>query len=99
MKEFKHETLIISKKAWKFLQDYERESKGYKKISPEWLEKCWQRALRNEGANPQTHPISSDEIRIYKDCFSYDWNEVKNLLNEKGYGYRQDGFVIEGFYI
>lgn len=99
MREFKNETVIITKEAWKFLQDYDRESRGYKKVNPEWLERCWQRAFRNEGANPQIHPIAAEEIRIHKDCFSTAWDKVKSLLTEKGYGYRQDGFVLEGFNI
>ena len=69
MREFKHETVIITKDAWKFLQDYDRESRGYQKVNPEWLERCWQRAFRNEGANPQTHPIAAEEIAYTKIAF------------------------------
>ena len=96
MKQFKSETIIISKQAWFFLQNHQRLSRGGKAASESFLERAWNVVNRNDGANPATHPINENEIRIDKDNFG-KLETVKSVLTEKGFGYRQDGFVVEGF--
>lgn len=99
VKEFKHETLIVKKEGWRFLQNYYRTSRGFQELKDEWLEKMWERAFKNGGANPKTHPISEDEIRIERDSFLMKIEEVKLLLSKNGFSYRQDGFIQEGMNI
>lgn len=96
MREFKHETLIIDKEGWKFLQNYYRTKRGFSEAKDEWLEKMWKRAFKNGGANPKTHPIAENEIRIEQDSFLMKIEKVKSLLKENGFNYRQDGFIQEG---
>lgn len=91
----KLETIIITKDAWKFLRNKSRTMKGYSILSEEALNKCLSQVkLLNDGANPETHPINDNEIRIDKECFSIELDKIKNLLNENGFGYRQDGFEL-----
>ena len=96
MKEFKHETIIVTKEAWKFLENNYRESGGFPHASEKWLEKLWKGAFRNLGANPKTHPIKKNEMRIEHGSFLMSIDKIKKLLTEKGFEYRQDGFVAEG---
>jgi hypothetical protein len=96
MKEFKHETMVITKDAWKFLENNYRTSRGFSEAKDEWLEKMWNRAFRNCGANPATHPIGENEIRIEHGSFLMRIDEIKILLTDNGFGYRQDGFIQEG---
>lgn len=100
MKEFKHETIIIEKKGWQFLRQQNRINAGCTPLSQEQLEKAWDRIkYRNSGANPDTHPIAENEIRISPDSFGMRWDNVKFLLKENGFKQRQDGYEIEGFYL
>ena len=94
MKKFKHETIIVSKEAARFIWDLPRKVK----MTDEWFNREWNKAFRNGGANPKTHPISENEVRISVDniCFSLD--EAKRLLTENGFTYRTDGFIVDGFY-
>lgn len=100
MKTFKHETLIISKEAWFFLNHYDRTSRGYRDCTNEWLERVWSSQLiRNNGANPETHPIADDEIRIDREYFHISWDKIKTVLTDNGFTYRDDGFIVNGFNI
>ena len=99
MKTFKDETIIISKEAWLFLQKYNRTSRGYPEHSAKWLERLWNDGFRNAGANPKTHPINDNEIRIYRDCFGISWDKIKTVLIDNGFSYRDDGYIIEGISI
>lgn len=98
MKEFKHETMVITKEAWKFLRNADRVKGGYSTLTDEQLEKVWGKiAFRNGGAWSKTHPIAENEIRVENDS----WNtmrieDAKAILTENGFEYRQDGFVQEG---
>ena len=100
MKQFKHETIIISKEAWEFMKNFEREVHGYRIFNREWLDKLWSRMYcRNGGANPATHPIKEDEVRVDRDSFNIRFENVKSELTAHGFNYRSDGFVAEGFYL
>ena len=101
MKAFAHETIIINKEAWKFMWNFERQKGGFKPLTEEQLDKLWQRIqdFRNKGANPKTHPIKSNEIRIDKDSFDFKWDNVKQIIIDNGFEYRKDGFVAEGTHI
>lgn len=97
MKEFKHETIITTKEGWKHLEKCYREKVGCKMPSPEFIERSWKRAMRNLGANPATHPIAENEIRVEHGSFCMTIEEIKALLKNGGFEYRQDGFAAEGF--
>lgn len=96
MREFKHETIIATKEAWKFLENYYRTSRGFKEAKDEWLEKMWAKKFRNGGANPKTHPIGENEVRIEHSDFLMKIEEIKSVLKDNGFSYRQDGFIQEG---
>jgi hypothetical protein len=99
MKEFKHETMVITKEAWKFLENHYRTSRGFSEAKEEWLEKQWNRAFKNGGANPATHPIAENEIRVEHGSFLMSLDDIKSTLKSNGFEYRQDGFIMEGFNI
>ena len=87
MKEFKHETMVITKEAWKFLRNADRVKGGYSELKDEQLEKVWSK----------THPIAENEIRVENDSWNtFRIEEAKQKLTENGFAYRQDGFVAEG---
>lgn len=98
MKEFKHETMVITKEAWKFLRNADRVKGGYSELKDEQLEKVWGKiAFKNGGAWSKTHPIAEDEIRVENGSWStFRIEEAKTILAENGFGYRQDGFIAEG---
>ena len=98
MKKFANETIIIHKNGWKFMWNTEREKHGFAALSNEQLERIWSKIVsKNRGANPATHPISNDEIRIDKDTFNMKWEDVKETLSNNGHAVRDDGFVAEGY--
>jgi hypothetical protein len=100
MKEYRHETIIIDRKGWEFLRNTNRTLQGFKALSQEQLDKVWNsNRYRNNGANPKTHPIAENEIRICPDSFSIKWDKVKKLLNDNGFKQRQDGYEIDGIYL
>ena len=100
MKKYANETIIISKEAWKFMSNFSRENGGFRPLPEERLEWIWKRIyIRNGGANPETHPIGEDEIRINRDTFNMSWEDVRQILNDSGFEYRQDGFIITGIYV
>lgn len=100
MREFAHETIITTKEAWKFMWNFEREADGYKPCSDEQLNRIWDRMCnRNRGANPATHPIRENEIRLDRDSFDMRFESVKSTLVANGFECRTDGFVAEGFYM
>ena len=98
MKTFAYETIIINKSAWKFLKNYDRQRGGFKKLSDEQLNNFWNKIdiFKNRGANPATHPIKANEVRIDRDTFNMKLDMVKQVLEENGFKYRQDGFVSHG---
>ena len=97
MRKFKYETIIITKAAWKFMWNYEREKHGFKPCTDEALDRIWVRiAFRNGGANSKTHPISDDEIRVDPDSFNLGFMNVKRTLTENGFTFREDGFAEVG---
>lgn len=97
MRKFTSETIILTKEAWVLIKNWERVSHGYKKLSDTFIDRVWSQCFRNGGANPATHPISDNEIRVDRESFSISLEEVKAELEKAGYGYRQDGFIVEGF--
>ena len=101
MKKFNHETIIVEKSGWEFLWNTDRVDRGFEPLSQERLDDVWNRRCvnKNRGANPKTHPIAENEIRIDKDTFSIKWETVKSLLKDNGYKYRQDGYIVEGIYL
>ena len=72
---------------------------GRKPCSNEFLEYQWRTCFRNGGANPKTHPIAEDEIRVCKDSFNLSLEEIKVKLEDYGFTYREDGYCEEGLYI
>ena len=100
MKKFEHETIIINKEAWKFMWNFERKLGGFKPCTDAYLNKIWSKmCFRNRGANPATHPIADDEIRLDRDSFRMNIKNLKHTLADNGYEFRQDGFIAEGFYL
>ena len=99
MRKFAHETIIITKEAWKFMWNFERAADGYKPCTDAQLENIWNRCFRNKGANPATHPIADNEIRVDRDSFNMRFDGVKSTLDANGFGWRVDGFIAEGVYI
>ena len=100
MKNFTSETIIVSKEAWKYLWNVERQRDGRAPISDDRLNAIWDRiSFHNGGANPATHPIGKNEHRVDRDTFAISIPSVKSILDEKGFEYRQDGFVVEGIYM
>lgn len=97
MKEFKHETVVTTRQGWEHLEKCYREKVGCKIPSPEFLERSWKRAFRNLGANPATHPIEENEIRVEHGSFCMTIEEIKSALTRGKFDFRQDGFVAEGF--
>ena len=92
MREHKLETLIVTKEAFKWLQNEDRKVGGCRLLTDEWFEKQWsKRVFRNGGANPKTHPISDDEIRIDRWSTRFSIERIKKMLTENGFEYRQDG--------
>ena len=99
MKEVKLETIIINKEAWKFLRNKNRTTQGFIALTDEQLEKAWNKMrFRNQGASNQTYPINENEVRLTRDSFSLRWDNIKDMLNDEGFGYREDGFVQEAIY-
>lgn len=99
MRDVKLETIIINKEAWKFLRNKNRTMQGFTALNDEQLEKSWSKIrMKNLGANPKTHPIEDNEIRISRDCVSIRFETIKSMLNDKGFGYREDGFIQEAIY-
>lgn len=109
MANYTHETIIITKEAWKFLRNLNRKIGGFRPVTDEMHEREWQYVThnnnRNRGANPVSHPIADNEIRIHPGYFgSIAWDDVKEMLADDGFadggfGYRQDGYVIKGMCI
>lgn len=100
MASYTHETIVITKEAWKFLRNFNRKIGGFRPVTDEMHERTWSKLNRNYCANPVSHPIGDDEIRIYPGCFEkIAWDEVKDMLIEGGLGYRDDGFRAKGMYI
>lgn len=101
MRELKHETIIVSKETYFFLRNHTRKIGGYSELSDESLERLWNRmeSARNIGANSQTHPIDKNEVRIDRDSFGLPLNTMKTLINDNGFTYREDGYIVESIYI
>ena len=100
MRKFKHETIIVERSGWEFLRNKERVDRGYTPLTQEHLDKVWNRCcFKNGGANPQTHPIADNEIRIDRDSFSIKWEAIKSLLESNGFKHRQDGYEVEGMHL
>lgn len=95
-RNYTSETLILSKKAWHFAKWFDRTQTGRKPLSNYWFEYTWNSCFRNGGANPATHPIADDEIRVDRNNFSLSLEEIKAGLTDYGFTYRQDGFITEG---
>lgn len=96
----KHETIIITEQAYKFLSNEVYKRRSGKSFSEEQLNKIVSmKKFRNGGADDKTYPIKANEIRIDKDCFSIKIDEIKELLNKEGFGYRQDGFIVDCIYV
>ena len=99
MREVKLETIIISKEAWKFIQNKNRTMQGFTALNDEQLEKSWNRIkMKNLCANSKTYPIKENEIRIDRDCVSIRFEMIKSILNNEGFSYREDGFIQEAIY-
>ena len=100
IREFKNETIIITKEAFFFLKNEDRRKAGCSIFNDEQLEKWWARMrYRNGGASNEKHPISDNEVRISKDSFNFRFEQVKEMLKANGFTFRQDGFIEEGFYM
>ncbi len=101
MANYTHETIIITKEAWKFLRNLDRKIGNFRPVTDEMHERTWSNLIsRNYCANPASHPISDNEVRIHPNSFErIAWDEMKNTLIEGGFGYRDDGFVAKGMYI
>ena len=96
MREFKNETIVITKEGWFFLKQENRKKAGCQLMTQEQLEKAFGRIqYRNDGAG-KDHPIVDNEIRISKGSFNFRLEQMKQMLKDNGFDFREDGFVIEG---
>ena len=99
-REYKNETLIITGEAWKFLTRHSAASRGFKNLTDERLDRLWDKHdFRNGGASRKTNPISDNEVRISRDSFAIKWDGIKQLLEDNGFSYRDDGFCENGCYL
>lgn len=89
----KAKTIIVSKEAWIHVKNSEREKRGFKKLSDTFIERMWTNGFRNAGANPATHPIDENEIRLCE-C-DYHFPYVLKELEDAGFTWREDGFIQE----
>lgn len=97
MASYTHETIIITKEAWKFLRILNRKIGNFRPVTDEMHERTWLNLNRNYCANPASHPIEDNEVRIYPGYFDkIAWGEVKSMLIDGGFGYRDDGFRAKG---
>lgn len=98
MKEFKAETIVITKEAWLFLRQENRKKAGCAPLNQEQLEKAWTRVarFRNNGASYEEYPIADNEIRIMRGSFNFTLEQMKEKLKANGFTVRQDGFIAEG---
>lgn len=96
MREFKHDTIIVNKETWIFIYNYERTREGFPELTERQIERIWNMAYRNGGANSKTHPIAEDEIRIDRDTFSIRWDSIREFITDNGFEYREDGCVVVG---
>ena len=100
IKEFKNPTIIITKEAWKVLTIKNRIKAHCSQMTDEQLESRWFRMrYRNGGASDKIHPINSNEVRISKDSFNFTLDQIKEILKEYTFTYREDGFIEEGCYM
>ena len=100
IKEFKHETIIITKEAFFYLKAENRKKAQCSPLSEEQLEKAWERIrYKNRGASMEKHPITDNELRISPDCFNFRFDQIKEMLTANGFTFRQDGFIEEGCYM
>ena len=97
MKAFEHETIIVTKDGWKFLRNLNRTTQGYSELTDEQLDRIWDNTtIKNNGANPKTHPISENEIRIDDYMFSIKWDKIKEIIYKNNLEWRKDGFMLTG---
>ena len=82
MKEFKLETIVITKEAYLFLKQENRKKAGCDPLNQEQLERVWARVsrFRNNGASYEKHPIAENEIRIMRGSFNFTLEQMKELL-------------------
>lgn len=98
-REYKHETIILTKEVWVLAKNWDRTSRGFKPLSDTFVERVWTQCFRNGGANPATHPIADNEIRVDRDSFHFNLETIKAMLLNAGCTWREDGFVQEGIYL
>lgn len=100
MKEVRLETLIITKDAWIFLRQKQRQKYNCKQLTDEQIAKDFDRLrFRNHGANSKTHPIADNEVRITRDSFCFSLEDIKTLLDIMNFEVRNDGFVVNCLYV
>ena len=100
IREFKNETIVITKEAFFFLKNENRKKSNCTLFNQEQLEQWWSRMkYRNGGASKEKHPIGENEVRISKDSFNFRLEQVKEMLMANGFTFRQDGFIEEGCYM
>lgn len=98
-RNFTSETIILTKEAWIAAKNYDRTQRGYKPLSEAFIERTWNQCFRNSGANPATHPIAENEIRVDRDSFYLDLEHIKAMLVNAGLSWREDGYMVEGIYL
>lgn len=98
-RNFKHETIILTKEVWVMAKNFDRTQRGYKPLSESFVERIWNQCFRNGGANPATHPIAENEIRVDRDTFYLDLEQIKAMIYNAGFSWREDGFIQEGIYV
>lgn len=98
-RNFTSETIILTKEVWEIAKNWDRTQRGYKPLSNTFIERVWTQGFRNGGANPATHPIADNEIRVDRDSFYIDLEHIKAMLYNAGYTWREDGYIVEGIYL
>ena len=99
IREFKNETIIITKEGFFFLTQKNREKARCTPLTAEQLEARWKRIRYRNGGAGSEHPIAENEIRISKDSFNFRFEQIKEMLKADGFDFRQDGFIQEGCYM
>ena len=98
-RKFTSETIILTKEAWVVAKNFDRTQRGYKRLSDTFIQCVWEQKFRNGGANPANYPIAENEIRVDCDTFYLDLEQIKAMLFNAGFTWREDGYIEEGFYI
>lgn len=87
-RKFSHDSFLINKDGYFFLRNFSRKERGFEPLTIDKLEKIWDRLSKE-----------SEQYRVTVDSFSKSVIELKDLLDDAGFTYIEDGKKVEGFYL